>query len=233
MMSMMYQAYQNHMDLTAPWRTGRRIGAEIPQPRPAGRLRQAVRPARRGARTDLADLADLYAPGLRHRQGAGGQPGTGGDRGGRVRDAVRLAAAFQEGEFAGAAAHAAGGADVRPLRDAAARHREDAAAGSRRLHHRLAQSARHSARPGQIRPRRIHRAPDHFHERTRSALAHGGDLPALGVGACRRRDHVGGQSSGAAGEPDPDGRPDRYADCADQGQRFRQEQAADTGSRTT
>lgn len=22
MMSMMYQAYQNHMDLTAPWRTG-------------------------------------------------------------------------------------------------------------------------------------------------------------------------------------------------------------------
>jgi len=29
MMSMMYQAYQNHMDLTAPWRTGAASGAEI------------------------------------------------------------------------------------------------------------------------------------------------------------------------------------------------------------
>src|SRR5712675_81564 len=83
-----------------------RIGAEIPQPRPAGRLRQAVRPARGSPRTGFADLAAL-----RHRQGAGGKSGAGGDRGNRVRDAVRLALAFQEGEFAGAAAHAAGGAD--------------------------------------------------------------------------------------------------------------------------
>ena len=204
-----------------------RIGAEISQPRPAGHLRQTVRTARRGAGADLAHLADLYAPGLRHRQGAGRQPRTGGHRGSRLRDAVRLAAAFQEGKCAGAAAHAAGGADVRPFRDAAARHREDAAAGSRRLHHRLAQSARHSARPGQVRPRRIHRAPDHLSRSIGPARAHGGDLPAVGVGARGRRDHVGGQSPGAPGNADPDGGPDRHPDPADQGQRIRQEQAAE------
>ncbi len=177
-----------------------RAGAEIPQPRSAGRLRQIVRTARRSAGADLAHLPHLYPPALRHRQGAGGQPGTGGDRGSRLRDAVRFTAAFQEGEFAGTAAHAAGGADVRPLRDAAARHREDPAAGSRRLHHRLAQSPRHSARSRQVRPRRIHRAPHHLSRSARSALAHGGDLPAIGVGARRRRDHVGGQSPGPAGD---------------------------------
>src|ERR1700694_5419980 len=115
-----------------------RIGIKVSQPRPARRLRQAVRAARLRAGADLTHLAHLYAPSLWHRQGAGGQSGTGGDRGGRLRDAVRLALALQEGEFAGAAAHAAGGADVRPFCHAVARHGEDAAAGSRRLHHRLA-----------------------------------------------------------------------------------------------
>ncbi len=122
------------------------IGAAISQPRSAGRLRPAVRTARRSPRAGLAHLADLYPSRLWHRPGAGRQSRAGSERGGRLRDAVRLAAAFQEGSGAGAAAHAAGGADVRPLRDAAARHGEDAAAGPRRLHHRLAQSARHSAR---------------------------------------------------------------------------------------
>src|SRR3954451_12730839 len=37
----------------------RRGGVEIPQPRAPGRLRKTVRPARRGARADLAELADL------------------------------------------------------------------------------------------------------------------------------------------------------------------------------
>ncbi len=115
-----------------------RSGPEISQPGAAGRLRQTVRPARRFARTDLALLPHLSPAGLRHRHGAGRQSGTGGDRGGHLRHPVRLAAAFQEGERAGAAAAAAGGADVRPFRHAVARHREDAAAGPRRLHHRLA-----------------------------------------------------------------------------------------------
>ena len=225
MKSMMYQAYQNHMDLTAPWRSGAASALAISQPRAARRLRQTVRTARRGTRADLAHLAHLCPPGLRHRQGAGGQSGTGGDRGSRLRDAVRLAVAFQEGKFAGAAAHAAGGADVRPLRDAAARHREDAAAGPRRLHHRLAQSPRHSARARQVRPRRIYRAPHHLSRPDRSARAHGGDLPAVGVGAGGRRHHVGGQSPLAPGDADPDGRTDRHPHSAHQGQRIRQEQA--------
>ena len=77
----------------------------------------------------------------------------------------------------------------------------------------------------QVRPRRIHRAPHRLPRSDRSARAHGGDLPAIGVGAGRRRDHVGGQSSGPAGDADPDGRPDRHPHSADQGQRIRQEQA--------
>ena len=60
-----------------------------------------------------------------------------------------------------------------------------------------------------------------------SARAHGGDLPAVGVRARGRRDHVGGQSSGTAGDADLDGRADRHPHPAHQGQRFRQEQAAE------
>ena len=62
---------------------------------------------------------------------------------------------------------------------------------------------------------------------TGPARAHGGDLPAVGVGAGGRRDHVGGQSSGAPGDPDPDGGADRHPHPADQSQRLRQEQAAE------
>ena len=39
-----------------------------------------------------------------------------------------------------------------------------------------------------------------FLERDRPARAHGGDLPAIGVGAGGRGDHVGGQSPGTPGE---------------------------------
>ena len=67
----------------------------------------------------------------------------------------------------------------------------------------------------------------------RSAPAYGGDLPAVGVGARGRRDHVRGQSSVAAGDADADGGADRHADPADQGQRVRQEQADRTGSSRT
>src|ERR1700681_3812951 len=49
---------------------GRCISAEISQPRPARRLRPVVWTARRGAGADLARLAHLCAPALRHREGA-------------------------------------------------------------------------------------------------------------------------------------------------------------------
>ena len=45
---------------------------------------------------------------------------------------------------------------------------------------------------GEVRPRRIYRAPDRFPRPARSARASGGYLPALGVGARRRRHHVRG-----------------------------------------
>ena len=225
MMPMMYQAYQNHMDLTSPWRTGAAAALKYLNLVPQGMSDKLF--GRLAASLELISRSTLtyHAAGLRHRQGAGRQSGAGGDRGSHLRHPVRLAAAFQEGELAGAAAAAAGGADVRPFRDAAARHREDAAAGPRRLHHRLAQSARHSARPRPLRPRGLHRSSDHLPRQDGPALAHGGDLPALGVGAgcgCR---HVGGQSPRPPGDADADGRPDRHADPADQGQRIRQEQA--------
>ena len=197
-MSMLYQAYQNHMDLTEPWRTGAASALRYLNLAPQGVSDKAVRPARRCARTDLALIADLYAPAIRHRQRDGGQPRARGEGGGRLRDAVRLAAALQEGGRARAAEAAAGGADVRAFRDAAARHREDAAAGSRRLHHRLAQSARHPARRRPLRARRLHRAPHQLPRPARPAPAYGRDLPAVGVGARGRRDHVRGQSSLAA-----------------------------------
>src|ERR1700732_95775 len=61
-----------------------RIGIKVSQPRPARRLRQTVRAARRRAGAGLAHVAHLYAPSLRHQQGAGGQSGAGGDRGRRL-----------------------------------------------------------------------------------------------------------------------------------------------------
>src|ERR1700688_337259 len=61
-----------------------RACAEISQPGPARRLRQTVRTAGRGAGADLAHLAHLCAPGLRHRKGDGWQSGTRGGRRGRL-----------------------------------------------------------------------------------------------------------------------------------------------------
>ena len=117
---MMYQAYQNHMDLTAPWRTGAASALKylnlVPQgvsDKLFGRLAAALELI---SRTSLTYTRPAYGI----DKVTGRQPGTGSDRGSRLRDAVRLAAAFQEGKCAGAAAHAAGGADVRPFRDAVA-----------------------------------------------------------------------------------------------------------------
>ena len=53
-----------------------------------------------------------------------------------------------------------------------------------------------------------------FLDQAGSARAYGGDLPAVGVRTRGSRHHVGGQSSGAAGNADPDGRSDRHPDCS-------------------
>ena len=68
-----------------------------------------------------------------------------GARGGRADDAIRDPAALSQGHGASGPAGPDRGADVGPLRHAAARHRADDAARPRRLHHRLAQRARRAA----------------------------------------------------------------------------------------
>ena len=77
MMSMMYQAYQNHMD--------RQSHATAPSAlKYLNSFRRAFLASRSGGsrstRADLTNLADLHAPSLWHRQGAG-EIRTGGDRG--------------------------------------------------------------------------------------------------------------------------------------------------------
>src|SRR5258708_6262199 len=74
---------------------------------------------------------------------------------------------------------------------------------------------------------KIYRPPPHLSEPSGSARAHVGDLPAVGVRAGGRGDQVEGQPPRPPRNPDPDGRSDRHENPADQGQRFRQEQAAE------
>ena len=140
-------------------------------------------------------------------------------------DAVRDAAPVQEGRRPRAAARAGRRADVGPLRDAAARHRADAAARPRRLRHRLAQRARRAARGRPLRPRRVHRAPDRLHGRARPGRQRRRDLPAVRRRARRGRADGRGRSPGAAGEPDADGRADRLPHRPDRGQQAGDEQA--------
>ena len=190
----------------------RRAGPDGAPPRRvvahAGARRDHPRPARLG-----------HQERRRRRRRASG--GRGSDRA----DAVRDAAQVQEGRRPRAAARAARRADVGPLRDAAARHRADAAARPRRLRHRLAQRARRAALGGPLRPRRVHRAPDRVHGRPRPGRQRRRDLPALRRRARRGRDHGRGRSPGAAGEPDADGRADRLPHRPDGGQQAGDEQA--------
>ncbi len=138
MMSMLYQAYQNHMDLTAPWRTGAAHALKylnlVPQgmsDKLFGRLAAALELI---SRTSLTYTRPAY----------GIDKVLVGNQELEVTEEVAYATPF------GSLLHfrkenapeqprlLAGGADVGSLRDAAARHRADPAAGPRRLHHRLA-----------------------------------------------------------------------------------------------
>ena len=76
MMSMAYQAYQNHMDLTAPWRTGAASALKYLNLVPQGVSDKLF--GRLAAALELISRTSLtYArPGLWHRQGAGGKSGT-------------------------------------------------------------------------------------------------------------------------------------------------------------
>ena len=102
-------------------------------------------------------------------------------------------------------------ADVGPLRDAAARHRQGDAAGARGLHHRLDRRARHPARHGPLRPRRFHRSRHRLHSGDRTRHARDRRVPAGGARARRGRAHGDDRRSLPAGLHDADGRPHRYA----------------------
>ncbi len=227
MMSMMYQAYQNHMDLTAPWRTGAASALKYLNLVPQGVSDKLF--GRLAAALELISRTSLtYA-----------RPAYGIDR---------VMVGNQELEVTEEVAFAT------PFGSLLHFKKENSPEQPRMLL--VAPMSGHFATllRGTVKtllqdhdvyitdwhnPRDIpldqgkfglDEYTEHlitFLERARPALAHGGDLPALGVGAGRRRHHVGGQSSGAAGDADLDGRADRYPDSAHQGQRFRQEQAAD------
>ena len=156
--SMLYQAYQAHSDIMVPVRALAGMAAKTV----GEKLNGSARPSPLSNLTAAYELiararAHPRPPALRHRQRHGRQPRGGGDRGSRRCDAVRHAAAFQEGHRAGAAARAADRAAVRPFRHAVARHRAHHAGRARRLHHRLAQCARRGDRRRPLRLRRIYR----------------------------------------------------------------------------
>jgi poly(3-hydroxybutyrate) depolymerase len=146
---MLYQAYQTQSDLMAPWRLLAQAGASAFW---LGRTEGS--PLRR-----LASALDVFSRlRLTHtRPDYGIHSVTIGDTpvGVTERKVLALpfgsAAALRQGPGRrppGPAAGAAGRAAVGPLRDAAARDRPHAAAGPRRLHHRLAQRARRALREG-------------------------------------------------------------------------------------
>ncbi|MNT19634.1 hypothetical protein D3C72_1549020 [compost metagenome] len=112
------------------------------RPSQGERLRCRTHAARR-LRDRRARAPDAPSSGLRHRQRDGCRPAGAGHRGSGAAHAVLLFAALPPTRHQRPAARAAGGADVRPLCHAVARHGADHAGRPRRLYHRLAQSARY------------------------------------------------------------------------------------------
>ena len=120
---------------------------------------------------------------------------------------VRVAAAFQERRLARPAAGLAGRADVRSTS------RLCCAKPSRRFCRTTTSSSPIGTIPRdipfggrQVRARRIYRASDHLHGSARTEITYDRDLPAIRFGAGCGGNHVRRQSSGAPGEPHPDGR---------------------------
>jgi hypothetical protein len=219
MMSMLYQAYQNHMDLTAPWRTGAAHALKylnlVPQgvsDRLFGRLAAALELI---SRTTLTYSRPPYGI---DRVMVGNQEL-------EVTEEVVYATPFGSllhfkkenspeqprlllvAPMSGHFATLLRGTVKTLLQD----HDVTSPTGI---------TPATSTRPWPVRPGGLHRAFDHVHGPARSALAHGGDLPALGVGARGCSDHVGGQSPRPPGDADADGRPHRHSHPADQGQRI-------------
>ncbi len=222
---MLYQAYQAHCDMMGPLRA-LASGAICGNRRSPGGLHRHAGSAQshRRLRADLARRPDPRASAVRHRHSYGRQSRGRGERGGRLH-AIRHAAAFQQGHRHAAAARAAGGAVVRPFRDAPAQHRAHDAAGARRLHHRLAQRARRIAARRPVRLRRLRRSDHPLSRSHRTGRPRHRGVPAVRRRADRGGRDGGGGQSGAAAQHDADGRADRHPREPDQGQRAGAKQA--------
>ena len=218
MMSMLYQAYQNHMDLTAPWRTGAAHALKYLNLVPQGVSDRLFR--RLAAALELISRTSLTYT----RPAYGIDKVLVGNQELEVTEEVTFATPF------GSLLHfkkenspeqprlllvaPMSGHFATLLRGTVQTLLQDHDVYITDWHN----PARHSAQSRQVRSRRLYRPPDRVPRPDGSALAHGRDLPTLGVGARGRGDHVGGQSSGASGDTHLDGRPDRYAHPADESQ---------------
>ena len=126
---------------------------------------------------------------------------------------------FRKDSRGGAAARAAGGADVRTLRNAAAPHRRGDAAGTRHVHHRLEERARYPVGRRRLRVGRLRCA---YHPLPRSdgpGRASCRGVPAGGSGPRRGGADGRGRQPRPAAQHDADGRTDRHQGQSDQGQR--------------
>src|SRR6266702_95960 len=191
MKSMMYQAYQNHMDLTAPWRTGAAAALKYLNLVPQGVSDKAF--ARLAAALELISRTSLTYT----------RPAYGIDR-------VLV-----------------GNSELKVTEEVAY-----ATPFGSLLHFKKLDS------PEQPRLLLVAPMSGHFATLLRSTVKtllqdhdvyitdwhNPRDIP-LGHGAGSRGGHVRTNPPGTPGNADPDGRPDRYSNPADQGQRIRQEQA--------
>ena len=113
-------------------------------------------------------------------------------------------------------------ADVRPSRHAAARHGRRPVAGPRCLHHRLDRRRPGAGFAGPVRPERLCRSCCRLPATAWAGRACYRGVPALGASAGRGFPDGGGWRPLPARFHDPDGRPGRYAEQPDKGQRIRQ-----------
>ncbi len=117
-----------------------------------------------------------------------------------------------------------------PFLHAPARHRGDAAARPRRLHHRLVERPRRAGRCRQLRRRGLHHLSDPVPGADRPRRPYSRRLPTLCAGARRGGRHVGRQAPGHAPLDDADGRPDRHQREPDRGQCARDRTSRSPGS---
>ena len=226
MMSMIYQAYQNHMDLTAPWRSGASSALKYLNLVPQGVSDQVF--GRLAAALELISRSTLTY----NRPAYGIDSVMVGNREVAVTEEVAYATPF------GSLLHfkkddvpeqprlllvaPMSGHFATLLRGTVKTLLQDHDVYITDWHNPRDIPARRTAASGSTTtPITSSTFLDKLGPRAHMVAICQPSVSALAAAAIM----CGGQSSGAAGDADPDGRPDRHAHPADQGQRVRQEQA--------